>query len=109
MIATLPGVRSLMLGQRLPGQGRSLSLTDESLSTIAKMKSLSSLEIGESRFSLEALRQLGALPELEKLKITRTEISAEEIESLRTYLPRVQIEFLPLTDEQRKQLEMYLK
>ena len=109
MIATLPGVRSLMLGQRLPGQGLSLSLTDESLATIAKMKSLSSLEIGESRFSLEALRQLGALPELEKLKITRTEISAEEIESLRTYLPRVQIEFLPLTDEQRKQLEMYLK
>lgn len=109
MIAGLPNLSSLMLGQRLPGQSRPLSLTDESLATIAKRKSLESLEIGESRFSLEALRQLGALPNLKKLKITRTEISAEDVEVLRTDLPNVTIDFQPLTDEQRKQLEMYLK
>lgn len=109
MIAGLPNLSSLMLGQRLPGQSRPLSLTDESLATIAKRKSLESLEIGESRFSLEALRQLGALPNLKKLKITRTEISAEDVEVLRTDLPNVKIDFQPLTDEQRKQLEMYLK
>lgn len=109
MIAGLPNLNSLMLGQRLPGQSRPLSLTGESLATIAKMESLESLEIGESRFSLEALRQLGALPNLKKLKITRTEISAEDVEVLRTDLPNVKIDFQPLTDEQRKQLEMYLK
>ncbi len=108
-IATLPHLSTLMLGQRLPGQGRPLSLSDDSLGTIATIKSLTFLEIGESRFSLEALRRLGSLPLLEKLKITKTEISAAEIESLRADLPKVQIEFLPLTDEQRKQLEMYLK
>lgn len=108
-IATLPNLSTLMLGQRLPGQGRPLSLSDDSLGTIATIKSLTFLEIGESRFSLEALRRLGSLPHLEKLKITKTEISAAEIESLRADLPKVQIEFLPLTDEQRKQLEMYLK
>jgi len=108
-ITSLPNLSSLMLGQRLPGQGRPLSLTDESLATIAKTKSLESLEIGESRFSLEALRQLSALPNLKKLKITRTEISTEEVEALRSALPEVQIDFQPLTDEQRKQLEMYLK
>jgi hypothetical protein len=108
-ITSLPNLSSLMLGQRLPGQDRPLSLTDESLATITKMKSLESLEIGESRFSLEALRQLGALPNLKKLKITRTEISTEEVEALRSALPEVQIDFQPLTDEQRKQLEMYLK
>jgi hypothetical protein len=108
-IASLPNLSSLMLGQRLPGQGRPLSFTDESLATITKMKSLESLEIGESRFSLEALRQLGSLPNLKKLKITRTEISAEDVEALRTDLPNVKIDFQPLTDEQRKQLEMYLK
>lgn len=108
-ITSLPNLNSLMLGQRLPGQGRPLSLTDESLATIAKMKSLESLEIGESRFSLEALRQLATLPNLKKLKITRTEISAEEVEAFRTDLPNVKIDFQPLTEDQRKQLEMYLK
>jgi hypothetical protein len=108
-IATLPGLESLMVGQRLPGQERPLSLSDESLATFAEMKSLKFLEIGESRFSVAALRRLGSLPLLEKLKITRTEISAEDVEALRMYLPMVKIEFLPLTDDQRKQLKMYLK
>lgn len=109
MIATLPNLTSLMLGQRLPGGGRAPSLTDDSLKTIATIKTLRFLEIGESKFSLDALRQLGALPNLEKLKITRTDISGEDLATLRTELPKVKVEFLPLTEEQRRQLEMYLK
>ena len=109
LIAFLPNLTSLMLGQRLPGEGKPPSLTDVSLKTIATIKTLESLEIGEARFSLDALRQLGALPHLKKLKITKTEIAGPDIMTLQAELPQVKVEFLPLTDEERKKLEAYLK
>ena len=73
------------------------------------MTALTSLEIGEARFSFNALKQLKALPELKKLKIVQTKIELGDIESLKTELPNVEVIFEPLTDEQRKRLEGYLK
>lgn len=109
-IAKLPNLRSLKLGQRLPrGKGTPLSLSDDTIPILAEVRTLESLEIGEARFSLEALRQLRALPKLRRLKIDRTELTASDIERLRTEMPKVQIHFEPLTDEQRKKLENYLR
>ena len=109
MIATLPNLTSLMLGQRLPGGGKPPSLTDVSLQTIATIKTLESLEIGEAKFSLDGLRKLGTLPNLKKLKITKTEITDQDIATLQGELPGMKVEFVPLTLDERKKLEMYLK
>jgi len=109
-IAKLPHLASLKLGQRLPrGTGTPPCLTDESISTLVKIRTLESLEIGEARFTLAALSQLKSLPELNRLKIDRTEISASDVEQLRSVLTGVKVEFDPITDEQRKKLESYLR
>ena len=73
------------------------------------MRNLERLKIGEARLTLAALRQLKDLPKLKELTIYETDISDAEIASLRTELPKVTITFEPLTPEQRKKLEMYLK
>lgn len=108
-IAKLPKLSSLKLGQRLPRKGAAPCLTDKSLATIAMMSTLESLEIGEARFTLEALKQLAKLPRLKRLKIDRIELTEKEIESLRSVMSDVKVVFEPLTDEQRKKLEAYLK
>lgn len=108
-IAKLSNLKSLKLGQRLPRKGAAPCLTDRSLTTLAAMKSLEALEIGEARFTLAALKQLRSLPNLKRLKIDRTEIPLSDIEELRAELPGVKVDFEPLTDEQRKKLELYLK
>ena len=108
-IARLSKLTSLKLGQRLPRSGVPPCLTDQSLTTLVKIQTLESLEIGEARFTLEALKQLRNLPHLKRLKIDRTEIAAADIDALRTELPGVKVEFEPLTEEQRPKLEAYLK
>jgi hypothetical protein len=107
--AKLPELRSLHIGQRLPHVGAPPSLSDESISTLAKIASLETLELGESRFTAAALSDLKALPHLKKLLIYESEIGPEAVEQLRKTLTGVTIEVKPLTDEQRKKLEMYLK
>ncbi len=109
-IAKLPKLRTLKLGQRLPrGKSKPPSLSDASLSTLARIHTLESLEIGEARFTLEGLRQLKMLSKLKRLKIDRTEIAAADVETLREEMPNVAITFEPLTDEQRKKLAAYLR
>lgn len=108
-IANLPKLTSLKLGQRLPHSGAVPCLSDQSLPTLLKIQTLESLEIGEARFSLEALKQLKNLPHLKRLKIDRTELSTQDIDLLRAELPNMKIDFEPLTDEQRKKLEAYLR
>lgn len=108
-IARLKNLKSLKLGQRLPRKGVPPCLTDHSLWTLVEMESLESLEIGEARFTLAALKQLRRLPNLKRLRIDRTEIPLSDIEKLRSELPGVKVDFESLTDEQRKKLEMYLK
>ncbi len=109
-IAKLPSLTSLKLGQRLPHAGaKAPSLSDASLPTLAIIKTLESLKIGEAQFTLEALRALKALPKLKQLAIYESNIAATDVEKLRAEMPGVKIDFQPLTDEQRKKLESYLK
>jgi hypothetical protein len=109
-IAKLPNLTTLKLGQRLPRTGVTApSLSDASIPTIAAIRNLERLKLGEARFTLTALRQLKDLPKLKELTIYETDISGAEIETLRAELPKVSVTFEPLTPDRRKKLEMYLK
>ncbi len=109
-IAKLPKLQSLKIGQRLPRPGvKAPSLSDVSLPTLAGMKTLENLKIGEAHFTLEALRALKSLPKLKKLELFETDLPAADVETLRTELKGVTIDWQPLTEEQRKKFDMYLK
>jgi len=85
------------------------SLSDASLPALLPMKNLTTLKIGEARFTLQALRQLKNLPSLKNLTLYETDLSDAEVETLKTELPDVKIDFQPLTESQRQKLEVYLK
>ena len=81
-LAKLTNLRSLRLGQRLrryDGKPNALSLDDSSLATFAKMKSLESLALFESRFTLAALRQLKMLPNLKKLNLQGSDLTPADV------------------------------
>lgn len=110
LIAKLPHLTSLKLGQRLPrGKGLPPSLSDASLPVLVQISTLETLEIGEANFTLKALKQLRALPTLKRLKIDRTYLSADEVKQLQAEFAGVKVEFAPLTPEQRTKLDSYLK
>ncbi len=109
-IAKLKNLKSLKLGQRLPGGDRKApSLSNASLPTIATMKSLESLNLGEARFTLAALRQLKDLPKLKQLTLPKADIPPADVDKLRAELPNAKIDWQPLTEDDRKFLQMYLK
>jgi hypothetical protein len=107
----LTQLESLKLGQRLPkwGTDSPQSLNADTIPTLAKLKSLTSLELFEARLTAESLLPLKQLPNLQKLKIHTVDISPAEIETLRNALPEVTISFEPLTDEQREMLTKKLR
>ncbi len=108
----LTGLKSLWLGQRLrhwDGSPNALSLDDRTLDLITKLPSLESLTLNETRLSLAALSQLRSLPRLKKLRLEVVDVPADDIEKLRAVLPGVSIEWTPLTDKSREQLENMLK
>ena len=108
-IARLTGLRSLHIGQRLPRTAvKAPSLSDASLTTFASMKTLETLELGEAHFSVQALLALQSLPNLKKLVLFETDLSAGEVDRLKEKLPSVAIQWAPLTDEQRKKFDIYL-
>lgn len=109
-IAKLPNLKTLKVGQRLPRAGaKAPSLSDASLPTLAKIKSLENLKIGEARFTAEAIKTLKSLPNLKQLTIYGAFISDEDVAKVRKELAGVKVVFEPLTDDQRKKLELYLK
>ncbi|MFA6545712.1 MAG: hypothetical protein WCS99_14945 [Limisphaerales bacterium] len=108
----LTNLRTLHLGQRLPqygGKPKGLSIDNTTLATLAKMKSLESLGLDEVRLTHAGLVQLKALPNLKKLSLQRADIPEADIARLRTDMPKVTIEWKPLTDAERKALEGMLK
>ena len=109
LIAKLPKLKTLKVGQRLPGNGRSVCLNDNSIETITQIQTLEQLEVGEANFTIGALKQLAALPKLNRLKIDRTELTESDIATLRASLSNVKIDFKPITADQRKKLVEYLK
>lgn len=111
-LTKLPKLRSLWLGQRLrryDGGSNAVSLDDSTFGTLSKLTTLESLTLDEARLSLPALQRLKELPRLKKLTLRRIDIPATDIETLRTSLPTVAIDWNPLTDEERTQLETFLK
>lgn len=108
----LPNLRTVYLGQRLRqynGKPNGLSLDDATLTTLAKLKSVESITLDEVRLTHAGLVQLKALPGLKKLTLLHTDISEADIAKLRADLPKVTLEWKPLTDEERKKLEGMLK
>ncbi len=109
-IAKLPALQSLRIGQRLPHAGaKAASLSDASLPVFAGVKTLESLKLGEAHFTVEALAKLKDLPRLKQLTLFETDIAAAEVDRLRDALKGVSLDWQPLTAEQRKKFEMYLK
>lgn len=110
-LKSLSNLKSLYLGQRLRrygGESNAHSLTNKTLDIVAQLKSLDTLTLGEQKFSAEALLKLKALPNLKRLDLTQVDVPAEEIEALRTALSNVQIEWKPVTAEERAKLERLL-
>jgi hypothetical protein len=108
----LTNLRSLKLGNSLSkhnGKPRQPCLTDVTLATIAQMKSLENIELTEIQLTFPVIEQLSALPNLKKLKLEGVDISAKDIEKLRTKMAGVSIEWKPMTEAEIKRLQDFLK
>jgi hypothetical protein len=110
LLAKLPNLAKLKLGQRMPNpHSKAPSLSDASIPTLVTMKSLESLNIGEARFTLGGLSQLKGLPKLKMLTLWVTDFPESDVEKLRAVLPGVKIEYQPMTADQQKKFDQYLK
>jgi Leucine-rich repeat (LRR) protein len=108
----LTNLRSLKLGNSLSkydGKPRQPCLTDITLETIAKMKSLENLELTEMQLTFPTAEQLSVLPNLKKLKLEGVDISSKDVEKLRTKMAGVSIEWKPMTEAETKRLQDFLK
>ena len=111
-LKSLKNLKSLHLGQRLrhyDGTSNAWSLSDATFDVLANLKSLEDLKLDESRLSFDALAKLQALPNLKTLGLNRIDIPAAEIEKLKQAMPKVQIDWKPLTDEERTAMDRFLK
>jgi hypothetical protein len=88
----LPNLKSLNLGQRLTYKPPSCP-NDETVAIVAEMKSLETLQLGEARLTLAALKQLKQMPTLKHLILEGIEIPKADIEQLKTELPKVKIDW----------------
>ena len=85
------------------------SLTDASLRDFLGLSDLETLTLMEGRFTPEALAALKALPHLKKLNLQVAPLTPEQLDRVKAALPGVAVEWKPLTDEEAKKLELYLK
>lgn len=94
---------SLRMGQRLPsGKDSPISFDESTMSVIAQIKTLESLELTEARLSAKIIPQLKALPKLTKLKIETVDISEADVEAIKTALPNCKVDFKPMTDAEKE-------
>ncbi|QDU28290.1 Metallo-beta-lactamase L1 precursor [Anatilimnocola aggregata] len=110
-LKSLTNLKSLHLGQRLRrygGASNAHSLTDSTLDVVSQLKSLDTLTLGEQKFSIEALAKLKALPNLKRLELSQVDLPAQEIERAQTLLPGIQINWKPVTAEERAKLDRLL-
>ncbi len=110
-LTKLTNMKNLHLGQRLRrygGASNAHSLTDRTLDVVAQMKSLETLTLAEQQFSAEALAKLAALPKLKRLDLTQVDVPAAQIEKVRAALPKAQVEWQPVSAEERAKLERLL-
>ncbi len=110
VLSGMTSLKKLTVGQRLAGRpAKPASLSDTSLPSIAKIAGLEELSLQEARLSGEALLTLKDLPLLKKLTVSQVDTPAADVEKLKAALPKVAIDWKPLTEEQAKTLMDKLK
>jgi hypothetical protein len=105
-LAGLHRLKTLKMGQRLPGRGtlRPPSLDNATLAEIAKMQSLETVDLQEARLTYAGLVQLKSLPKLRTIKLKWVDVSESEIAKLRKEMPTIAIQWEPLTDDEEQSL-----
>ena len=108
----LTNLKSLTFGRNSTSHDHKTwpALTDATMDTLAQMKSLEKIELFDCRPSLTALEKLKALPNLKTLHLGNlVDVQAADVEKLKAEMPGVAIQWKPLTDGERKQLDAMLK
>ncbi len=100
----LTQLTGLRIGQRLPEWGKDtpVSFDESTMSIIAKLTTLESLELTEARLSSKIIPHLKALPKLTKLKIETVDISADDVAAIRAALPNCKVDHKPLSDADKE-------
>ncbi len=95
---------ALRIGQRLPSWGKDspASFDESTLTTLAQIKTLESLELTEARLSAKIIPHLQALPKLTQLKIETVDISPADVEAIKAALPHCQVDFKPMSDADKE-------
>jgi hypothetical protein len=110
-LAKLTNLKTLYLGQRLrryDGGSNALSLNDDTLPILARMKGLESLTLDEARFTHAGLLQLKASPRLKKLTLSRCELPQGDLEKVKKDLTPITVEWKPPTEKERETLKRLL-
>ncbi|TWU08566.1 leucine-rich repeat domain-containing protein [Stieleria varia] len=96
----------LKMGQRLPDWkgSRPPSLTDATLSEIARMPNLETLELQEARLTYAGLIQLKSVSSLKTLKLKWVDVTESDVARLRVDCPNIEIQWEPLTAEEEESL-----
>lgn len=103
-LVKLTNLTALRIGQRLPEWGKDspVSFDESTMTVIAQMKTLESLELTEARLSGKIIPQLQALPKLAKLKIETVDISAADVEAIKAALPQCKVDWKPMSDAEKE-------
>lgn len=99
----LTNLTVLRIGQRLPrgNPPPPPSFDAATIKLIAAMPSLERIELFEAVFTADDLLPLKQLPRLKALKISQTDITLADVETLRAAMVGVKVEHLPITEEDR--------
>jgi hypothetical protein len=105
LILKLP-LTALRIGQRLPSWGKEspISFDESTMTSLAKIQTLETLELTEARLSAQIIPQLKALPKLTKLKIETVDISPADVEAIQAALPNCKVDFKPMSDAEKEAL-----
>jgi hypothetical protein len=100
-LARLTQLRTLTLGQRLPGrEATPPSLCDAALTAIAGIATLEELSLQQAHLTFEALAGLKQLAKLKKLTASQIDLPAADVERLRAALPGVAIAWTAMSEQE---------
>lgn len=102
----LVNLTGLRMGQRLPEWGKDspASFDSSTMSVIAQLQKLESLELTEARLDAGILPHLRALPALKKLRIESVDISSADVEAIRAALPACKVDHIAMSDAEKESL-----
>lgn len=100
----LTNLTTLRIGQRLPSWGKDspISFDESTMGTIAQLKTLETLELTEARLTAAIIPQLKALPKLARLKIQIVDISAADVDAIKSALPNVKVDWQPISEAEKE-------